>query len=73
KTDYGMYGKISHILPVFATITISSDVGSDVTLEILVLNEKLDALRKELTEITNGVVSVDDCGEMYQDFSSVAM
>lgn len=73
KTDYGMYGKISHILPVFDTITVSSDFGSDVILEILVLNEKLDALRKELTEITNGGVSVEDCGEMYQDFSSVAL
>ncbi|MDE5770279.1 MAG: YigZ family protein [Ruminococcus sp.] len=71
KTDYGMYGKISHILPNFDTITVSSDFGSDVILEILVLNEKLDALRKELTEITNGAVSLTDCGEMYHNFSSV--
>ena len=68
-----MYGKISHVLPSFNTITVSSDFGSDVMLEILVLNEKLDILRKELIEITNGAVSVEDCGEMYQDFSSVTI
>lgn len=71
KTDYGMYGKISYILPRFDTITVSSDFGSDVILEILVLNENLDALKKELVEITNGAVDVEDCDEMYQDFSSV--
>lgn len=71
KTDYGMYGKISYILPRFDTITVSSDFGSAVILEILVLNENLDALKKELVEITNGAVDVEDCGEMYQDFSSV--
>ncbi len=71
KTDYGMYGKISYILPRFDTITVSSDFGSDIILEILVLNENLDALKKELVEITNGAVDVEDCGEMYQDFSSV--
>ncbi len=73
RTDYNMYGKISHVLPSFNTITVSSDFGSDVMLEILVLNEKLDILRKELAEITNGAVSVEDCGEMYQDFSSVTI
>ncbi|MDE6665924.1 MAG: YigZ family protein [Ruminococcus sp.] len=73
KTDYGMYGKISYILPAFDTITVSSDFGSDVILEILVLNDRLDSLKKELTEITNGAVAVEDCGEMYQDFSSVAL
>ena len=46
--DYGMYGKISYILPNFSTITESSDFGSDVTLEILVLSEKLESLTKEL-------------------------
>jgi uncharacterized YigZ family protein len=69
--DYGMYGKISYLLPSFDTITISSDFGSDVTLEILVLSEKVDALMKELTEVTNGAVSITDSGELFQDFSAV--
>lgn len=73
RTDYTMYGKISYILPDFDTITVSSDFGSDVVLEILVLTEKLSPLIKNLTEITNGSVSVEDCGELYQDFSSVRL
>ena len=69
--DYGMYGKISYLLPNFDTITVNSDFGSDVTLEILVLSERLDALKKELTEATNGTAAIEDCGELYEDFSSV--
>jgi uncharacterized YigZ family protein len=71
SADYGMYGKISYLLPNFDTITVNSDFGSDVTLEILVLSEKLGALKKELTEATNGTASIEDCGELYKDFSSV--
>ena len=71
SADYGMYGKISYLLPNFDTITVNSDFGSDVTLEILVLSEKLDALKKELTEATNGTASIEDCGELYEDFSLV--
>ena len=69
--DYGMYGKISYLLPNFDTITVNSDFGSDVTLEILVLSEKLDALKNELIEATNGSVVIADCGELFEDFSSV--
>ncbi len=71
STDYGMYGKVSYVLPSFNTITVSSDFGSDVLLEILVLSEKADALKNELTEITNGNAIIEDCGELYEDFSSV--
>ncbi|MCR4794643.1 MULTISPECIES: YigZ family protein [Ruminococcus] len=69
--DYGMYGKISYLLPNYDTITVNSDFGSDVTLEILVLSEKLEALKKDLTEVTNGSVNIEDCEELFEDFSSV--
>lgn len=71
STDYGMYGKISYLLPAYDTITVSSEFGSEVTLEILVLTEKLDALKKELIEVTNGSVILTDEGELFEDFSSV--
>ena len=71
SADYGMYGKICYILPRFDTITVSSDFGSEVTLEILVLSEKLEALKTELTEVTNGSANVSDLREAYEDFSSV--
>jgi len=69
--DYGMYGKISYLLPNYYTITVNSDFGSEVTLEILILSEKLDALKKDLVEVTNGSVSIEDCEELFEDFSSV--
>ena len=71
SSDYGMYGKISYVLPNFDTITVSSDFADDVKLEVLVLSERLDALRKELVEITNGSVTIEDKGELFEDFSSV--
>ncbi|MDE6500649.1 MAG: YigZ family protein [Ruminococcus sp.] len=70
-TDYTLYGKISYILPEFSTITVNSGFGSNIVLEILVLTEKLSPMIKKLTEITNGSVSIEDCGELYEDFSSV--
>lgn len=71
KTDYNLYGKINYILPNFDVITVNSDFADAVTLEILVMSEKLDALRKELTEVTNDSAKVTDLGELYEDFSSV--
>ncbi len=71
SADYGMYGKISYLLPAFDTITVSSDFGSDVTLEILVLSERHEELKKELTEVTDGSVILTDEGELFEDFSSV--
>lgn len=71
SADYSMYGKISYILPNFDTITVNSDFGSNVVLEILVMSDKLQPLLKELTEITNGSAEVTDSGELYDDFSSI--
>lgn len=70
-TDYGLYGKITYILPNYDTITANCDFGESVSLEILVISEKCEALKKDLTEVTNGAVSVTDCGELFYDFSSV--
>lgn len=70
-TDYGMYGKLTYILPNFETITVNSDFADSVTLELFVLSEKLSALISEITEITNGSAEITDCGELFEDFSSV--
>ena len=71
SAEYTMYGKIAYILPNYQTITVNSDFGQSVTLEILVLSDKLQALTKELTEITNGSAVIEDIEELYEDFSSV--
>ena len=69
--DYSLYGKIAYLLPNYDTITVDSDFGSHVSLEILVLSEKLKQLTDDLTEATNGSVEITDCGELYEDFSGV--
>ncbi|MBQ8296364.1 MAG: YigZ family protein [Ruminococcus sp.] len=71
ETDYGCYGKVAYLLPNYETITLNSDFGSSVTLEILILSEKYDPFVKDLTEQLNGAVSVTDCEELFYDFSSV--
>ena len=70
-TDYGMYGKLTYILPNFETITVNSDFADSITLELLVLSKKLSALISEINEITNGSAEITDCGELFEDFSSV--
>lgn len=71
ETDYGLYGKISYLLPNYETITLSSDFGITVSLEVLVLTEKYEALMKELTDASNGAVSITNLSELYYDFSAV--
>ncbi|MDE6833606.1 MAG: YigZ family protein [Ruminococcus sp.] len=70
-TDYNMYGKISYILPSFDTIITDSSFSSDVVIEILVLNEKINPLIKKITEVTNGTAIIEDSGEIFHDFSTV--
>lgn len=71
ECDYSLYGKISYLLPGYETITLKSDFGSLVSLEVLVLKENYDSLIKELREVTNGGASVTELEELYYDFSSV--
>lgn len=71
ETDYNLYGKISYLLPNFETVTLSSDFGSSVSLEILVRTELCESLLKELTEVSNGNAVISQCEELFYDFSSV--
>lgn len=71
ETGYDLYGKINYILPQFDIITVNSDFADTVKLEILVMAEKVDALLGELTDATNGSANITECGESYEDFSSV--
>lgn len=70
-TDYNMYGRINYILLDYDTITINADFADNVSLEILVMSEKLHALTEKLTSITNGSAVITDCGEIYEDFSGI--
>ena len=54
--DYGQYGKITYILPKYHTVTLESDFGAAVRMQILIKDKYIEAFRKELTELTSATV-----------------
>lgn len=58
--DYTLYGKISYIMPNYNIQTISSDFSDKVVLDIAIRYDRLEKFKKELTEITNGQVKVEE-------------
>ena len=54
--DYGQYGKIAYILPKYHTVTLESDFGAAVRMQILIKDKYIEAFRKELTELTSATV-----------------
>ena len=54
--DYGQYGKITYILPKYHTVTLESDFGAAVRMQILIKDKYIEAFRKELTELPSATV-----------------
>ena len=50
------YGKITYILPKYHTVTLESDFGAAVRMQILIKDKYLEAFQKELTELTSATV-----------------
>ena len=71
SVDYSVYGKISYIIPRYEVITVSSDFGDKINLELLVTDESRENLCKELVNISNGNITIEYKEELFEDFSSV--
>lgn len=71
EMDYNLYGKVSYTLPNFQTITVNSDFGNNVKLELLVLEDKTQPLYDELIEISNGNIKINIGEKLFSDFSSI--
>lgn len=69
--DYTLYGKVTYCLPKYGVLEQNNNFGTDVMLELLVRNEVLQNLVKELTEISNGKIQMVFGNSAYADFSSV--
>lgn len=54
--DYGLYGKISYILPKYNAQTLASDFGAVVTVKLMMTSDKVMAFQKELAELTAATV-----------------
>lgn len=71
RMDYTLYGKVTYCLPKYGVLEQNNNFGTDVMLELLVRNEVLQNLVKELTEISNGKIQMVFGNSAYADFSSV--
>ncbi len=63
--DYGLYGKITYILPRYYIKTLDSVFAETVKLKLLLKDKYLDSFKKEITEITSGAVEVFEENKYY--------
>ena len=62
---------MSYVLPRFEILMKNSIFENNVILELFVLEEKAEALKTELTDISNGNISIKIGDADFEDFSSV--
>lgn len=67
--DYGMYGKVTYILPKYSTKVLESDFGVAVKLKIMIKDSDLQAFRRELEEITSATVYPYETEQLYADIT----
>lgn len=65
--DYSLYGKISYILPKYNAVTMQSDFGVLVQLQIMMTSDKVTAFHKELNELTAAAVLPKVVQEKFAD------
>ncbi len=70
ETGYSQYGKLSSLFPVFGVMTVTSDFGSNVRLEVLVRSESYEEFADKIKDVTNGSATVSVLEESYSDFSA---
>lgn len=67
--DYGMYGKVTYILPKYSTKVLESDFGVVVKLKIMIKDSDLQAFRRELEETTSATVYPYETEKLYADIT----
>lgn len=67
--DYNMYGRISYALPEFEVINEREDFADSVSISVLVKKEKISALKKKLTDISNGQLDLEEEPNLWADFA----
>lgn len=68
QMDYGMYGKVSYVLPEYEILERSSDFGENVTLEFDVKTEHYERLTARLTDLFNGTPNLEHLDTHFADF-----
>lgn len=65
--DYALYGKVSYLLPSYNAVTLKSDFGAEVALQIMLRSERAATLQRELDELTAACVKTEFIEEKYAD------
>ena len=71
QMDYGMYGKVSYILPEFEVLERGSDFGENVTLDFDVKCELFESLSARLNDLFNGAPQLERIETHFADFGSI--
>lgn len=71
QMDYGMYGKVSYILPEYEILERGSDFGENVTLDFDVKCELFDSLSARLNDLFNGAPHLERIETHFADFGSI--
>ena len=66
--DYSLYGKLNYLLPDYQVKMLHVDFGAEVTLRLLIKNEKVFQLEEMVRELTNGKSTVSILGERFEAF-----
>jgi len=64
-TDYNGIGKIQYILGKYSIDTKDAEYGTGVTLRIVAEQSKMPAIKKEITEATNGQAVMEELENLY--------
>lgn len=67
--DYGLYGKLSYILPKYEIVTRSADFGVAVRMQLLMKDCYLEGFKRELQEITSATVFPYEVEHCYADLA----
>lgn len=70
-SDYGLYGKLSYLLPQFGILILSSDFGAEVTLTLRIRQEQQAGFEKQLQEISAGSMKPEVIEEGFAEMPKV--
>lgn len=69
EMDYSLYGKVIYILPDYDVKITKTDFSDNVKMKFIVKSEFADKLSKDLTDLSNGQISLCKSSEMCANFS----
>ena len=68
-TDYNMYSKLSYVLPKYEVKMQEELFEENVRLSFYVKKELCESLKKELTDLTNARIELDETKDLWADFA----